>query len=149
VIRRDFSCEKDEITLNGKLTTRHELLGLLEVAGFSRFNPYYFVHQHEVSELVRMNNSKRLMTLKECAGTRLCFDDQFFHAHIFFFWIFINSVYDARRSEAIRSLEETKSKRDTIDSMLNMISCRIQDLKVFFFFKYLQTQNVFRFPFLE
>ncbi|XP_053990849.1 uncharacterized protein LOC128882972 isoform X2 [Hylaeus volcanicus] len=48
---------------------------------------------------------------------------------VFFLGNFVNSVYDARRSEAIRSLEETKSKRDTIDSMLSMISCRIQDLK--------------------
>lgn len=107
-IRREFSAQRDELTLNGKRVTRQELLSLLEAVGFSRSNPYYFTHQHEVSGLARMQNAERLKTLKECAGTR---------------------VYDDRRAEAVRSLEETRSRRKTIDSMLEMITSRVNELR--------------------
>ena len=69
VIKREFGAEKDTFTLNDKVITRSELLCLLEAAGFSRSNPYYFVHQHEVTLLTRMAPPDRLKLLKEVAGT--------------------------------------------------------------------------------
>lgn len=69
-IRRDFGVQRDEIYLNGKKVTKHELASILEAAGFSKSNPYYFVHQHEVGQLTNFTNQQRLTLLKEVAGTR-------------------------------------------------------------------------------
>ena len=73
-----------------------EFTNLLESAGFSRSNPYYIVQQNSAHRLVDMADESRLGVLKEVAGTR---------------------VYDERRSESLKILRETESKREKIESV--------------------------------
>lgn len=76
------------------------LFNLLESAGFSRSNPYYIVQQGKVAALCDMTNKQRLDLLKEVAGTR---------------------VYDERREESLKIMEETDSRRAKIaESLANM-----------------------------
>lgn len=69
-------------------------MNLLESAGFSRANPYYIVQQHKISSLLAMSDAARLQLLKEVAGTR---------------------VYDERRAESKKILNDTATKREKID----------------------------------
>lgn len=52
--------KEDALFLQGKRIRREELQSLLEVAGFSRFNPYYFVKQGQVTELATCTERRRL-----------------------------------------------------------------------------------------
>lgn len=62
---------QDEFLLNGKPTTARDIRNLLEAAGFSRSNPYYFVPQGKVNQLALMTNLQRLQLLKEVAGAKV------------------------------------------------------------------------------
>lgn len=66
---------------------------MLESAGFSKSNPYYFVQQGKVAALCAMNDGERLQLLKEVAGT---------------------TVYEERRNESLKILQETTVKMDQI-----------------------------------
>ena len=74
--------------------SQQEIVNLLESAGFSRANPYYIVQQHKISSLLAMSDAARLQLLKEVAGTR---------------------VYDERRAESKKILNDTATKREKID----------------------------------
>lgn len=86
VIRRSISLKKDEYFLDRKASTRTEVLGLLEAAGFSRSNPYYIVPQGRITSLTQSTDVERLNLLKEVAGTH---------------------VYDTRRKESLKIMQET------------------------------------------
>ena len=50
VIRRTIYGHKtDAITVNGRSTTKKDFISLMESAGFSRSNPFFLVHQGQVS----------------------------------------------------------------------------------------------------
>jgi structural maintenance of chromosome 3 (chondroitin sulfate proteoglycan 6) len=68
-------------------------------AGFSRSNPYYIVQQGKIKELAVAKDEERLRLLKEVAGT---------------------SVYDERREESIKIMEETESRRENIEEVLKV-----------------------------
>lgn len=84
------------------------MLNLLESAGFSRSNPYYIVPQGRITSLTNMRDSERLDLLKEIAGT---------------------SVYENKRQESLRILEETQAKRDKIVDLLGRIEERLEELQ--------------------
>jgi structural maintenance of chromosome 3 (chondroitin sulfate proteoglycan 6) len=90
--------KKDEYFLDKKHVTKHDVVNLLESAGFSRSNPYYIVQQgkvrrghgcplrfSKVNALTVMKDSERLDLLKEVAGTR---------------------VYDERKSESLKLMAD-------------------------------------------
>lgn len=83
-------------------------MNLLEAAGFSRSNPYYIVPQGRVTALTNMKESERLSLLKEVAGTQ---------------------VYEARRTESLKIMNETNNKREKIDELLEYIKERLAELE--------------------
>ncbi|KAJ2899590.1 putative chromosome segregation protein [Zalerion maritima] len=108
VIRRTISAKKDEYSLDRKVVTKQDVVKLLEMAGFSRSNPYYIVPQGRVTALTNMKESDRLNLLKEVAGTQ---------------------VYEARRAESLRIMDDTNSKREKIDETLEYIKERLTELE--------------------
>lgn len=108
VLRRTIGLKKDEYTLDRKNATKSDVMNLLESAGFSRSNPYYIVPQGRVTALTNMKDSERLNLLKEVAGTQ---------------------VYEARRGESLKIMNETNSKRAKIDELLDFINERLGELE--------------------
>lgn len=108
VLRRTIGLKKDEYTLDHKNATKADVMNLLESAGFSRSNPYYIVPQGRVTTLTNMKDSERLVLLKEVAGTQ---------------------VYEARRAESLKIMNETNNKRAKIDELLDYINERLDELE--------------------
>jgi structural maintenance of chromosome 3 (chondroitin sulfate proteoglycan 6) len=108
ILRRTIGLKKDEYTLDHRNATKADVMNLLESAGFSRSNPYYIVPQGRVTTLTNMKDSERLVLLKEVAGTQ---------------------VYEARRAESLKIMNETNNKRTKIDELLDYINERLDELE--------------------
>ncbi|XP_011860551.1 PREDICTED: structural maintenance of chromosomes protein 3-like isoform X2 [Vollenhovia emeryi] len=97
---RMISCEKDQYFLNNQIATRNDVMNLLELAGFSRSNPYYIVKQGKINQMATAPDSHRLKLLREVAGTK---------------------IYDDKKQESKSILKETEGKIEKInDSLLTM-----------------------------
>ncbi|WRT67771.1 uncharacterized protein IL334_004744 [Kwoniella shivajii] len=107
VLRRTIGLKKDEYSLDRKSASKSEVDQLLESAGFSKSNPYYIVPQGRITHLTNMNDRERLRLLKDVAGTE---------------------VYEQKRSESTRLMEDTDSKRDKIAEILATIEERLNEL---------------------
>ena len=108
ILRRTIGLKKDEYSLDRKNATKSDVMNLLESAGFSRSNPYYIVPQGRVTTLTNMKDTERLNLLKEVAGTQ---------------------VYEARRAESLKIMNETNNKRAKIDELLEYINERLSELE--------------------
>ena len=108
ILRRTIGMKKDEYSLDRKNATKSDVMNLLESAGFSRSNPYYIVPQGRVTALTNMKDAERLNLLKEVAGTQ---------------------VYEARRTESLKIMNETNNKREKIDELLDYIKERLTELE--------------------
>jgi structural maintenance of chromosome 3 (chondroitin sulfate proteoglycan 6) len=108
ILRRTIGLKKDEYSLDRKNATKTDVMNLLESAGFSRSNPYYIVPQGRVTALTNMKDAERLNLLKEVAGTQ---------------------IYEARRSESLKIMNETNNKRAKIDETLDYIKERLAELE--------------------
>lgn len=108
VLRRQIGLKKDEYSLDKKSATKHDVMNLLESAGFSRSNPYYIVPQGRITALTNMKDAERLTLLKEVAGTQ---------------------VYEARRIESLKIMNDTMGKRVKIDELLEYIEQRLLELE--------------------
>ena len=108
ILRRTIGMKKDEYSLDRKNATKSDVMNLLESAGFSRSNPYYIVPQGRVTALTNMKDAERLLLLKEVAGTQ---------------------VYEARRTESLKIMNETTNKREKIDELLAYIKERLAELE--------------------
>ena len=108
VLRRTIGSKKDDYSLDRKSTSKAEVLSLLESAGFSRSNPFFIVPQGRITSLTNQKDPERLELLKEIAGTR---------------------VYEDRRAESTRIMEETDQKRKKIDELLEFIGRRLEELE--------------------
>ncbi|CAK4031046.1 Structural maintenance of chromosomes 3 [Lecanosticta acicola] len=108
ILRRTIGQKKDEYSLNRKNTTKQEVMNLLESAGFSRSNPYYIVPQGRVTAITNMKDHERLKMLKTVAGTE---------------------VYENRRAESRKIMEETETKRAKIDDLLDQVRTRLGELE--------------------
>ncbi|KAM4054667.1 SMC proteins flexible hinge domain-containing protein [Hirsutella rhossiliensis] len=108
VLRRTIGLKKDEYSVDRKVVTKADVMNLLEAAGFSRSNPYYIVPQGRVTALTNMKESDRLNLLKEVAGTH---------------------VYETRRAESLKIMNETNNKREKIDELLEYIKERLSELE--------------------
>jgi len=106
-LRRNIGLKKDEYYLDKKHVTRAEVINLLESAGFSRTNPYYVVQQGKIMKMATMQDEERLDLLKEIGGT---------------------SVYEEKRKESLKVMEETKSRRDQIQETVEFIESRLSEL---------------------
>jgi structural maintenance of chromosome 3 (chondroitin sulfate proteoglycan 6) len=108
ILRRTIGLKKDEYSLDKKSATKTDVYNLLESAGFSRSNPYYIVPQGRVTALTNMKDAERLNLLKEVAGTQ---------------------VYESRRTESLKIMNETNNKRAKIDELLEYIKERLAELE--------------------
>ena len=106
-LRRNIGLKKDEYYLDKKHITKAEVINLLESAGFSRTNPYYCVKQGEIMKMATMQDEERLDLLKEIGGT---------------------SVYEDKRKESLKIMEDTKSRRDQIQETVEFIESRLAEL---------------------
>ncbi|KAJ6386256.1 hypothetical protein OIU77_029263 [Salix suchowensis] len=106
-LRRTIGLKKDEYFLDGKHITKTEVMNLLESAGFSRSNPYYVVQQGKIASLTLMKDSERLDLLKEIGGTR---------------------VYEERRRESLKIMQETGNKRKQIIQVVQYLDERLKEL---------------------
>ncbi|CAK7263711.1 Structural maintenance of chromosomes protein 3 [Sporothrix epigloea] len=107
-LRRTISLRKDEYAVDKKVSTRSEVMSMLDTAGFSLKNSYYIVPQGRVTALTNMKESDRLKLLKEVAGTE---------------------SYEARRAESLKIMNETENKRAKIDELLEYIRSRMSELE--------------------
>jgi len=108
VLRRTIGLKKDEYSLDKKSATKAEVMNLLESAGFSNANPYYIVPQGRITALTNAKDPERLKLLKEVAGT---------------------GVYEVRRQESLKIMDETDLKRQKIDELLDYIEERLSELE--------------------
>ncbi|WPH03250.1 Hypothetical protein R9X50_00612700 [Acrodontium crateriforme] len=107
-LRRTIGQKKDEYSLNRKNTTKGEVMNMLETAGFSKDNPYYILPQGRVTAITNMKDDGRLDMLKKVAGT---------------------DVYDNKRAESRKIMEESEHKRAKIDELLEHIRSRLDELE--------------------
>ncbi|TMS36231.1 hypothetical protein L596_003446 [Steinernema carpocapsae] len=105
---RQIGMKKDQYLIDNKLVTRAEVVNLMESAGFSKSNPYYIVKQGKINELATAPEAYRLRLLKEVAGTR---------------------VYDERKEESQKILNETNIKMQKIETLLAYIDERLKTLE--------------------
>jgi structural maintenance of chromosome 3 (chondroitin sulfate proteoglycan 6) len=108
ILRRTIGLKKDEYSLDRKSATQTDVMNLLESAGFSRSNPYYIVPQGRVTALTNMKDAERLTLLKEVAGTQ---------------------VYETRRTESLKIMNDTNNKRAKIDETLESVEERLGELE--------------------
>ncbi|KAH7098435.1 RecF/RecN/SMC protein [Auriculariales sp. MPI-PUGE-AT-0066] len=108
VLRRTIGLKKDEYAQDRKSASRADVINLLESAGFSRSNPYYIVPQGRITALTNAKDHERLALLKEVAGTK---------------------VYESKRTESIKIMEETDAKRTKITELLDYIEERLTELE--------------------
>ncbi|KAG2428819.1 hypothetical protein HXX76_011519 [Chlamydomonas incerta] len=106
-LRRTITAKKDEYTLDKKHINKTEVSSLLESAGFSKSNPYYIVQQGKITAMAAMTDAQRMELLKEIGGTR---------------------VYEERRKESLRVMQETESRKQQILSMLSEIEEKLREL---------------------
>lgn len=107
ILRRTIGLKKDEYSIDRKSASKADVANLLESAGFSRSNPYYIVPQGRITHLTNAKDSERLGLLKEVAGTR---------------------VYEQRRADSIKIIEDTDAKRGKIEDLLAYIENRLSEL---------------------
>eukprot|EP00747_Dinoflagellata_sp_TGD_P181727 gnl/TRDRNA2_/TRDRNA2_35654_c0_seq1.p1 gnl/TRDRNA2_/TRDRNA2_35654_c0~~gnl/TRDRNA2_/TRDRNA2_35654_c0_seq1.p1 ORF type:complete len:1196 (-),score=366.26 gnl/TRDRNA2_/TRDRNA2_35654_c0_seq1:84-3671(-) len=107
-MRRAIGVKKDDYFLEGKTATKTEIFSLLESCGFTKSNPYYIVQQGKISELTLMHDRARLDLIKDISGA---------------------SVYDERKSESEKILEETRMKQQKTDEIIDVITKRIKNLE--------------------
>ncbi|GIL90194.1 hypothetical protein Vretifemale_17882 [Volvox reticuliferus] len=106
-LRRTITAKKDDYTLDKKHINKSEVSNLLESAGFSKSNPYYIVQQGKITAMAAMSDAQRMELLKEIGGTR---------------------VYEERRRESLRILQEADSRGQQIKSMLSEIEEKLREL---------------------
>lgn len=108
-IRRTIGLKKDDYALDGRLTTRTDVMNLLESAGFSKLNPYYIVPQGKITTLTNARDSERLTLLKEVSG-----------AHVF----------EAKLKESVKEMALANGKMASIGQLLEKLAERLSDLQI-------------------
>ncbi|KAJ3224845.1 Structural maintenance of chromosomes protein 3 [Clydaea vesicula] len=108
ILRRTIGLKKDEYSLDKKSATKADIANLLESAGFSRSNPYYIVPQGRITALTNAKDHERLAVLRDVAGT---------------------SVYEQRRIDSLKIMEETEQKKAKINELMEFIQQRMDELE--------------------
>lgn len=107
-IRRLIGVKKDDWLIDGRHSTKAEIFGLLEGAGFAKTSPYYIVQQGKVSELTLMSDLQRLGMLKDISGA---------------------GVYDERRAESVKIMEDTALRRTRAEGLIAEIEGKLSALE--------------------
>lgn len=103
----DSDTKRDEYYVNGKHIHKMDLRHILEATGLSFSNPFYFVQQGRISSIIALNEVQLFVFISEVAGTQ---------------------VYDEKRAETLRALDEAKQKRGKLTALLGKIDVHIERL---------------------
>ncbi|KAF2636254.1 RecF/RecN/SMC protein [Massarina eburnea CBS 473.64] len=108
VLRRTIGAKKDEYSMDRKNATKRDVFEMLEAAGLSRSNPFYIVPQGRVTAITNMKDEERLNLLKEISGS---------------------NVYEKRRTDSLKLMNETENRCERIDDLVNDINLRLSELE--------------------
>ncbi|MDR3582662.1 MAG: chromosome segregation SMC family protein [Candidatus Pacebacteria bacterium] len=103
----DSDSKRDEYYVNGKHIHKMDLKHILEATGLSFSNPFYFVQQGRISSIIALNEVQLFVFISEVAGTQ---------------------VYDEKRTETLRALDEARQKRGKLTALLSKIDVHIDRL---------------------
>ena len=107
-LRRVIGLKKDQLYMNGRLaSSRTEVQGALEAAGFSCSNPYYIVKQGQISRVACCSAKERLRLVREVAGA---------------------GVYTDKRRKAEEELANTQTLIKEVGGSMGEVTRRVEKL---------------------
>lgn len=109
-IRRTLGLKKDELTVDGRVKTKNDYKNTLISLGLlnpGSNNDYHIVPQGRITGLTNASNEERLKILKDVTGAR---------------------NFEMKLEKAKKDMDETKVKRQRVDSELKELETRLNDL---------------------
>ncbi|MFX1504744.1 MAG: chromosome segregation protein SMC [Promethearchaeota archaeon] len=94
--------------LNGKRTTRTDILDKLRIAGIDVINSYNIIAQGQVSEIVGMNPIERRQLMENLAGV---------------------GQFDEKKRTALVELDEAQRRMDELQLLVNEVAKRVESLR--------------------
>ncbi|MHA1225924.1 MAG: AAA family ATPase, partial [Candidatus Hodarchaeales archaeon] len=94
--------------LNGKRTTRTDILDKLRIAGIDVINSYNIIAQGQVSEIVGMNPIQRRKLMENLAGV---------------------GQFDDKKKSALSELDEANRRMDELQLLVNEVANRVASLR--------------------
>ncbi len=94
--------------LNGKRTTRTDILDKLRIAGIDVIHSYNIIAQGQVGEIVGMNPIERRQMMENLAGV---------------------GQFDEKKKSALSELEEANKRMDELQLLVNEIAKRVESLR--------------------
>ena len=98
---------KEEITINQKRLLKSDVQNLLEGAGFMKSNPYYIIQQGKINQILNCTDEEYFDIFCEAMGTK---------------------IYEEKKAESLRLLEENKATRAKIELQSDEIQAHIDKL---------------------
>jgi len=106
-IKRWIALKKDLYYVDGKETSRSEVVSLLETCGLSRSNQLNIVPQFKVTSIMDASEKQWLNTLKDVAGV---------------------STYDDRKAESLRTLADSEDNMQRCKEQMTTIEKKLAGL---------------------
>ena len=108
---------KEEMMVNNKKLLKADIGNLLESAGFSRVNPYYFIQQGKINMMINMNDYEYFELFSEVIGSK---------------------TYEDKKMESLKLLDESNEcknkiikQKDEINDYIEKLNNQCEDLKEF------------------
>ena len=98
---------KEEIVINQKRLLKSDVQNLLEGAGFMKTNPYYIIQQGKINQILNCTDEEYFDIFCDAMGTK---------------------IYEEKKAESLKLLEENKSTRTKIEMQANEIQNHIDKL---------------------
>ena len=98
---------KEEIIINQKRLLKSDVQNLLEGAGFMKSNPYYIIQQGKINQILNCTDEEYFDIFCEAMGTK---------------------IYEEKKAESLRLLEENKATRAKIEMQSDEIQAHIDKL---------------------
>ena len=98
---------KEEIVINQKRLLKSDVQNLLEGAGFMKTNPYYIIQQGKINQILNCTDEEYFDIFCDAMGTK---------------------IYEEKKAESLKLLEENKSTRAKIEMQANEIQSHIDKL---------------------
>ena len=98
---------KEEIVINQKRLLKSDVQNLLEGAGFMKTNPYYIIQQGKINQILNCTDEEYFDIFCDAMGTK---------------------IYEEKKAESLKLLEENKSTRAKIEMQANEIQNHIDKL---------------------
>ena len=98
---------KEEIVINQKRLLKSDVQNLLEGAGFMKTNPYYIIQQGKINQILNCTDEEYFDIFCDAMGTK---------------------IYEEKKAESLKLLEENKATRAKIEIQANEIQNHIDKL---------------------